>query len=135
VTKPPPHRIRKEEIANSVTHGIGLLLRVAGLAVLVVLAALNGSAWHIVSCSVYGATLAFLYLASALYHNVQSPRLKRTLKLIDHSSIYLLIAGTCTPFTLVNLDRVPATGATLVVLPMKIKGGTGGPTRIVGILP
>lgn len=98
-----PHRIRKEEIANSVTHGIGLLLSVAGLAILVVLAALKGNAWHVVSCSVYGTTLVLLYAASTLYHTVRSPRPKRTLKLIDHSSIYLLIAGTYTPFTLVNL--------------------------------
>lgn len=98
-----PHRIRKEEIANSVTHGIGLLLSVAGLAVLVVLAAFKGSVWQIVSCTLYGVTLVFLYAASTLYHSVESPRLKRTLKLIDHSSIYLLIAGTYTPFTLVNL--------------------------------
>lgn len=75
----------------------------AGLAVLVTLAALKGTAWHIVGCSVYGATLVLLYTASTLYHSVRSPRLKRFFRIIDHASIYLLIAGTYTPFTLVNL--------------------------------
>ncbi len=103
MTNPTKRRIRKEEIAASVTHGIGLALGVVGLAVLVVLAALKGSAWHIVSCSVYGVTLVFLYAASTLYHSIRSPRLKRILKVVDHSAIYLLIAGTYTPFTLVIL--------------------------------
>ncbi len=96
-------RTPREELANSVTHGIGLALSVAGFAVLLVLALLHGSAWHIVSCSVYGSTLVCLYAASTLYHSVRSPRLKRTLKVFDHLSIYLLIAGTYTPFTLVTL--------------------------------
>lgn len=94
---------RGEEIANSVTHGLGLVLSIAGLAVLVVLAALRGTAWHIVSCAVYGATLVMLYAASTLYHGVRGPRVKRVLKILDHSAIYLLIAGTYTPFTLVTL--------------------------------
>ncbi|HWR37268.1 MAG TPA: hemolysin III family protein [Clostridia bacterium] len=92
-----------EEIANSVTHGIGLLLSIAGLVVLVVLAALRGTAWHVVSCSVYGATLVLLYLSSTLYHTVQGPRVKRVFRVFDHSAIYLLIAGTYTPFTLIHL--------------------------------
>ena len=92
-----------EEFANSVTHGLGLALSVAGLVVLVVLAALRGTAWHVVSCAVYGATLVLLYTASTLYHSVQTPRAKRVLRILDHGAIYLLIAGTYTPFTLVNL--------------------------------
>ncbi len=92
-----------EEIANSLTHGFGLLLSVAGLVVLVVLAALRGTAWHIVSCAVYGATLVTLYSASTLYHGVRGARAKRVLRIIDHSAIYLLIAGTYTPFALVTL--------------------------------
>ncbi len=95
--------MRKEELINSITHGAGLALSVAGLVVLVTLAALKGTAWHIVGCSVYGATLVLLYSASTLYHSMRSPRLKRFFRIIDHSSIYLLIAGTYTPFTLVNL--------------------------------
>jgi hemolysin III len=92
-----------EEFASTITHGLGLALSVAGLAVLVVLAALRGTAWHIVTCSIYGATLVMLYAASTLYHGVRSPRAKRILRIIDHAAIYLLIAGTYTPFALVNL--------------------------------
>ncbi len=92
-----------EEIANSITHGVGVLLSIAGLAVLVTLAALHGSAWHIVACSVYGATLVLLYLSSTLYHAIQAPRAKRVFRVFDQSAIYLLIAGTYTPFLIVTL--------------------------------
>jgi hemolysin III len=92
-----------EEFANTATHGVGLALSLAGLVVLVVLAAVRGTAWHIVSCSIYGATLVLLYTASTLYHAVRSPRAKRILRIVDHAAIYLLIAGTYTPFTLVTL--------------------------------
>ena len=92
-----------EEIANSLTHGIGILLSIAGLAVLVSFSTIRGDAWHIVSCSIYGATLVLLYTASTLYHSVPIPRIKGLLRTIDHSAIYLLIAGTYTPFMLVNL--------------------------------
>ena len=96
-------RLSAEEIANSVTHGVGLVLSVAGFVTLLVLAIVRGSAWHIVACSVYGASLVCLYSASTLYHAVLSPRLKRTLRIFDHGAIYLLIAGTYTPFLLLNL--------------------------------
>jgi hemolysin III len=96
-------RLRLEEVANTVTHGVGLLLSIAGFVVLLVFAILRGSAWHIVACSVYGATLVCLYAASTLYHAVVSPRLKRGMKIFDHCAIYLLIAGTYTPFLLLNL--------------------------------
>jgi len=96
-------RLSAEELANSLTHGVGLVLSVAGFIVLVVLAAMRGSAWRIVSCAVYGSTLICLYTASTLYHGIRSRRLKRVLKICDHSAIYLLIAGTYTPFLLVNL--------------------------------
>jgi len=92
-----------EEIANSVSHGIGTALSVAGLAILVVLASLYGDVWQIVSFSIYGSTLVLLYLASTLYHSFQNPRVKRVFKILDHSSIYLLIAGTYTPFLLVSM--------------------------------
>ena len=92
-----------EELANSITHGIGALLSIAGLAVLSAFSSLFGNAWHIVSCSVYGATLILLYTASTLYHSISHPRVKQTLRIIDHSAIFLLIAGTYTPFTLVTL--------------------------------
>ncbi len=92
-----------EEIAHAVTHGIGALLSIAGLVVLVVFASLYGNAWHITSSSVYGATLILLYTASTLYHGIPQPAVKRVLRRLDHAAIFLLIAGTYTPFTLVNL--------------------------------
>jgi hemolysin III len=92
-----------EEIANSITHGIGLVLSLAGFAALVLLALTRGSLWHIVGCSVYGATLVAVYAASTLYHGFQKPRLKNIFRTVDQVAIYLLIAGTYTPFTLVNL--------------------------------
>ena len=96
-------RIAFEELANTLTHGAGLLLSIAGFVVLLVLAILRGTAWHIVACSIYGATLVCLYAASTLYHAAIAPSLKRALKIFDHSAIYLLIAGTYTPFLLINL--------------------------------
>jgi hemolysin III len=96
-------RLTVDEIANTVTHGVGLVLSIAGFVVLLVLAILRGTAWHIVACSVYGASLIALYSASTLYHAVVSPRLKRALRIFDHSAIYLLIAGTYTPFLLLDL--------------------------------
>jgi hemolysin III len=94
-----------EEIAHSVTHGVGAALSVAGLAVLAALAARGGDPWHVAACCVYGATLVLAYTASTLYHAIPAslPRAKRVLRLLDHSSIFLLIAGTYTPLTLVNL--------------------------------
>lgn len=96
-------RVHREEIVNSLTHGLGLVLSVVGLIVLIVLAALRGTRWHVVSVSIYGATLVLLYAASTLYHAFRSPRVKRVFKVLDHSAIYLLIAGTYTPFTLITL--------------------------------
>ena len=93
----------KEETINAVTHGAGAVLGAAGLAVLVVLAALRGDAWHVVSCAIYGATLVLLFTSSTLYHSFRGPRIKHVFRVIDHSSIYLLIAGTYTPFLLVRL--------------------------------
>ena len=92
-----------EEIANSVTHGIGFLLAVAGLVLLLVYADFHGTAITVVSCAIYGATLILLYAASTLYHGIRSPRAKVALRALDHSAIYLLIAGTYTPFCLVSL--------------------------------
>ena len=92
------------EIANSVTHGIGTLMAIAGLVLLVVFAAIYGNVWHIVSFSIYGTTLVLLYLSSTLYHSAQEPRRKYIFRIIDHSAIYLLIAGTYTPFILVTLQ-------------------------------
>ena len=96
-------RISAEELANVITHGVGLALSIAGLVVLLILAAMHGGPRLIVSCAIYGSTLVCLYAASTLYHGIPSPRRKRALRIFDHSAIYLLIAGTYTPFLLVNL--------------------------------
>jgi hemolysin III len=96
-------RLHPEEVANSLTHGAGLMLSLAGLVGLIVVAAQHGNAVSIVSCCVYGATLVCLYAASTAYHSAVSEDRKRVLRIVDHCCIYLLIAGTYTPFTLVVL--------------------------------
>lgn len=95
------HRI--EEWLNSATHGIGALLSVIGTVALIAGASQSGDAWKIVSFSIFGASLILLYLASALYHGARRPELKRAFKTLDHCAIFLLIAGTYTPFLLVNM--------------------------------
>ena len=90
-----------EEVANSVTHGVGWLLSVCGLAILVTLAATTGGTLRVVSCAVFGATLVLLYAASTLYHALPSERAKHVFRVLDHSAIFLLIAGTYTPLSLV----------------------------------
>jgi hemolysin III len=92
-----------EEIANSITHGIGAGLAIAALGILTAFASRFGDAWHVVSVSIYGATLILLYTASTLYHGIPLPRAKAVLRVLDHVAIFLLIAGTYTPFMLVNL--------------------------------
>lgn len=92
-----------EEIANAITHGIGALLAIAGLVVLVVLAAMRGNVWHVVSFSIFGSTLVLLYFASTLYHSLTFTRARGLFHKFDHISIYLLIAGTYTPFCLTAL--------------------------------
>jgi len=94
---------RGEEIANSFTHGIGTAAAIAGLAVLATVAAERGDAWHVVAVSIFGASLILLYAASTLYHGLPLGRAKAVFRVLDHSAIYLLIAGTYTPFTLVSL--------------------------------
>jgi hemolysin III len=89
-----------EEIANSITHGIGAALAIAGLVLLVVFSSLYGDVWRIVTFSIYGSTLIILYLASTLYHSFTNPKVKHFFKIMDHVSIYLLIAGTYTPIAL-----------------------------------
>ncbi len=89
-----------EEIVNAILHGIGLGLSIAALVVLIIYANIHGDTWHIVSFSVYGTTLIILYLASTLYHSFPKGKWKNILHVIDHSSIFLLIAGTYTPVTL-----------------------------------
>lgn len=111
-----------EEIAHSITHGIGALLSIVGLVALISSSSLNGDAWHIVSSSVYGATLIILYSISTLYHAVTHPQAKSVLQLLDHAAIYLLIAGTYTPFLLVNLRGVWGWSLFAVIWGMAITG-------------
>ncbi|OQY30433.1 MAG: hemolysin III [Candidatus Cloacimonetes bacterium 4572_55] len=92
-----------EEIIHSVSHGVGVGLSIAGLTLLVTLAVLFGNGYQVVSFSVYGSTLVALYLSSTLYHSFQQPRVKKVFKTLDHVAIYLLIAGTYTPFLLVKI--------------------------------
>ena len=93
-----------EEKWNVRSHAFGLVLSIIALVLLVVHASKDGTAVHIVSFSIYGASLIVLYSASTLYHYSQSPRLRHKLNILDHAAIYILIAGTYTPFTLVVLD-------------------------------
>jgi hemolysin III len=92
-----------EEIANSVTHGIGAVFSIVALVILVVFAGRQGDMWRIVSLSIYGFTLFFLYLASTLYHSFTNQRVKHFFRILDHISIFLLIAGTYTPVTLISM--------------------------------
>ncbi len=102
-----------EELANALTHGVGLLLSVAALTVLVVFAALRRDPWIVVASAIYGATMIALYLASTLYHHTRSPRAKRVWNILDHGAIYLLVAGTYTPFTLGPLRNAGGWGWSL----------------------
>ena len=89
-----------EERLNVLTHGLGLVLSVVGLILLVVRAATYGSAVHIVSFAIFGASLVILYGASTIYHSTNKPTLRTHLRAVDHAAIYVLIAGSYTPFTL-----------------------------------
>jgi hemolysin III len=96
-------RLFIEEFANSLTHGIGLVMSLAGAATLIFLTWTKGSRVHVAGCSVYGVTLVLVYAASTIYHSVQKPQIKHYFRLFDQVAIYLVIAGTYTPFTLINL--------------------------------
>ena len=92
-----------EEKINILTHGLGLLLSIAALVLLIIHANAHGTARHIVSFTIFGASMILLYSASTLYHYSQKPDIRRKLNILDHASIYVLIAGTYTPFTLITL--------------------------------
>jgi hemolysin III len=102
---PVPSRtgLHLEELLNALTHGIGAVVALAAGAVLVTLASIYGDRWAVIGASVYGASLLLLYLASTLYHAVSHAPTKARLKVFDHCMIYVLIAGTYTPFTLTSL--------------------------------
>ena len=93
----------REEIASALTHGLGAVFALAGSAVLITLAAINGDGWQLFSSIVFGVALLLLYTASTLYHAIQHPVAKGRLKVFDHCAIYVLIAGTYTPFMLIGL--------------------------------
>lgn len=96
-------RYLREELANAWTHGVGAAASLAGGGILITLAALRGDGWQLASAIVFGVALLLLYTASTLYHAIQHPVLKGRLKVFDHCAIYVLIAGTYTPFTLIGL--------------------------------
>jgi hemolysin III len=93
-----------EERINIVSHAVGFVLSVVALVLLVRHASINGDAWHVVSFSIFGVSLAVLFAASTVYHSVKDPQFRRKMRIVDHASIYILIAGTYTPFTLVTLN-------------------------------
>src|ERR1700704_3756352 len=89
-----------EEIANSISHGIGLVLALVATPILIIAALRYGSAWNMVGVSVFAASMVTLYLSSTLYHALTNDRAKQVFRMFDHCAIFLLIAGTYTPFTL-----------------------------------
>jgi len=95
-----------EEIFNSITHAIGALVSIAGLILLIIFSSIYGNSSHVISCTIFGFTLVLLYTASTLYHSFRKPNLKHAFKILDHSCIYILIAGTYTPFLLVTVRGV-----------------------------
>lgn len=100
-----PHKkeLIKEELINSLTHGAGIVLSVFGFGALLTVSILCGDAWSIVAASIYGIALVLLYTASTLYHALQNPIVKHRLRILDHCAIFVLIAGTYTPFMLISL--------------------------------
>ena len=98
-----PRYTQFEEYANIATHATGAALSIFALWMMVAFAVKNGDSYHITSVSIFGATMILLYLMSTLYHSVQHPKLKYIFRVLDHSSIYLLIAGSYTPFTLITM--------------------------------
>ncbi len=93
-----------EEKTNIISHAIGLVLSIVALVLMLIRASMYGNGWHIVSVSIFGASLIALYAASTFYHCATDPKLRKRLRIIDHATIYVLIAGTYTPFTLITLN-------------------------------
>ncbi len=110
-----------EEIANSVTHGLGLILSFAGLVILIQIA-MQAGLLHIVGSTVFGISLVLMYAASTLYHSFRTPRIKRILRIIDHIAIYYLIAGSYTPFLMLLFDGKWRWGLLLVVWGLALAG-------------
>lgn len=117
-----PNPTAAEEFANSITHGIGLVLSIAGLAFLLVLAVMRAEVSHVVGGGIFGGTLVFMYAASTLYHSFRARHLKRVLRVVDHIAIYLFIAGTYTPFLLVLFSGPVQWGLLVAVWTMALAG-------------
>lgn len=115
-----------EEVAHAVTHGVGAVLGAVGLIALVMNASASHSVAHVVACAIYGATLVTLYLASTIFHAVPGrfERAKRVLQRGDHAAIYLLIAGTYTPFSLIALEGPWGLGLFVAIWSMAALGLT-----------
>ncbi len=113
---------RGEEIANSIIHGLGALLGVVGMTVLLVFAVLYGTRAHFISYLIYGSSLIFLYSASTLYHALPFLKAKSIFKVLDHVGIYFLIAGTYTPFLLINLSGPWAVGMLITIWSLALIG-------------
>jgi hemolysin III len=92
-----------EEVSHAISHGVGIILSIIALIVLVAVSFRDGDVRHVVASAVFGTTLLLLYVASTLYHSIPDPRIRPLLRKLDHTAIYLLIAGTYTPFTLITL--------------------------------
>ena len=93
-----------EEKTNIISHAVGLVFSVVFFVLMVIRASLYGNVWHVVGASIFGASLIALYAASTFYHSAKDPKLRSRLRVFDHATIYILIAGTYTPFTLVTLN-------------------------------
>lgn len=93
-----------EEIANAITHGIGAILSLAGLVILIVYASLHGTAWHVVSFTIFGVSMLLLYCSSTMLHALRPGKAKNVFEILDHASIYFFIAGTYTPITFIVIQ-------------------------------
>jgi hemolysin III len=125
-------------LANAITHGVGAILAIGG-AIYLIAASMRGSAWVVVSCTVFAATLVLVYVCSTLYHSLVRTRARHVLQVLDHSAIYLLIAGTYTPFTLVSLHgalgwRVFAVEWSLALIGIVFKSFAVGRFAVVSAL-
>ncbi|WP_250655423.1 PAQR family membrane homeostasis protein TrhA [Alkalimarinus coralli] len=130
---------RLEEFWNTLTHGVGTALSIAGLVVIVVYASLNGNSLHIVSGTIYGTTLVLLYSASSLYHGARSLRWKQIFLICDYCAIYLVIAGTYTPLALVTLHGewgwwILGIEWSMAIIGMFVKGMLGDRYRLLSTL-
>jgi len=121
-TRLTPPRIRREELANALTHGLGIPLGVAALIYMVMSAAIRGEVIHVVGCAIFGTTIVAMYVASTLYHGTKDAQRKRLFRRIDYACIYLLIAGTYTPFLLAKIGGVEGALLLSVVWAMAISG-------------